>query len=50
MVNVFDLSRFKGDKKTFNTIVGQFLFADDAAFCATSEEDLQTISDVVIAV
>ena len=42
---VFNLRRFNAKTKTFETLVRELLYADDADFLAHSEEDMQYIMD-----
>ena len=43
--NFFNLSRFKAKSRTQRVIVSELLYADDAALCATSAEQLQNLLD-----
>ena len=43
---VFNLRRFGAKSKTFNAIVRELLYADDADFIAHSEEDMQSIMNL----
>ena len=42
---VFNLRRFSAKSKTFQALVREFLYADDADLVAHSEEDMQVIMD-----
>ena len=42
---VFDLRRFNTRSKTFQLLVRELLYADDADFVAHTEEDMQTLMD-----
>jgi hypothetical protein len=42
---VFNLRRFKARSKTFQLLVRELLYADDADFVAHTEEDMQTLMD-----
>ena len=41
----FDLRRLKAKTKVYEALLRDFLFADDCALAATSEEDLQELAD-----
>ena len=41
----FDMRRLKGNTKVQEALVRDFLFADDCALAAHSEEDLQCLAD-----
>ena len=43
--NFFNLSRFKAKSRTQRVIVSELLYADDAALCATSADQLQNLLD-----
>ena len=43
--NLFSTSRLKAKTKTTTLHVGETLYADDAAFCSQSEDQLQSITD-----
>ena len=43
---VFNLRRFNAKSKTFNALVRELLYADDADFVAHSEEDMQSIMNL----
>ena len=47
--NIFNLKKEKYRNNlpdVFNAIIGQYLFANDAAFCTTDVNQLQIIADV----
>ena len=41
--NIFDMKRLKANSKINKYTILEMLFADDAALCAHSEEELQEI-------
>ena len=43
---VFNLTRFNAKSKTFQCLVRELLYADDADFVAHTEEDMQAIMDL----
>ena len=43
---VFNLRRFSAKSKTFQTLVREFLYADDADLVAHTEQEMQTIMDL----
>jgi hypothetical protein len=43
---VFNLTRFNAKSKTFQTLVRELLYADDADFVAHTEEDMQAIMNL----
>ena len=44
--SVFNLTRFNAKSKTFDILVRELLYADDADFVAHTEEDMQSIMDL----
>ena len=46
---VFDLRRFSAKSKTFQSLIRELLYADDADLVAHSEEDMQKVMDLLSA-